>query len=500
MKIHYGRNNNPNELPAMVPPRNHYVFMTDLRDRSEKLKEVCMRNAITRMLAVMLMLLIAGTVFATGEIEPASTGPVEIEFWTTLTESDRMATIQVLIDTFEILNPDITIELIPVPENDMASQMAAAAAAGNLPAFAELAAETAVALGVEGLLDVESTTDFINDLGKSRFYQGALELVGVGNGREYYSVPYHGWIQGIWYRADWFAEAGLAPPDTWENILAAAKYFNQPANNRWGILVGTTAEAFTEQCFTQFARSNGAGLFDKDGNLIFNSPEMREAIEYYAELAKYTPPGPQTWRARDYYLEGKMAMFFYSTYIMDDLAIESVAAGSLTGDNFEGLEGAFFDPELVNNTRLASIITHDQPAGYGVIDTLGFPKQSDPAATAAARKFLQYLFTPNAYVTFLHMAPGGMNPVLPEVTDPPRFLNDPKGVYTHYGPEKLAEIIGGLESIQTFGIVEGNRIDAASLIFAQQILPQMLYAITQEGADIDRAMAAAEAAMRDLMD
>jgi multiple sugar transport system substrate-binding protein len=459
-----------------------------------------MRNAATRMLTVLIMLLIAGTVFATGDIEPASTGPVDIEFWTTETQSDRQATIQVLIDTFEILNPDITIELIPVEENDLATQMAAAAAAGNLPAFAEIPAETAVALGVEGLLDVGATTDFVNTFGKSRFYQGALELVGTGSGRDYYAIPYHGWIQGIWYRSDWFEEAGLAAPNTWESILAAAKYFNNPRSNQYGILVGTTAEAFTEQCFTQFARSNGAGLFDKDGNLVFNSPEMREAIEYYAELAKYTPPGPQTWRARDYYLQGKMAMFFYSTYIMDDLAVESVASGSLTGDNFEGLEGTSFDPELVANTRLASIITNDQPAGYGVVVSLAFPDQGDAAKTAAAQKFLQYLFTPNAYVTFLHMAPGGMNPVLPEVTSNPRFLNDPKGVYSHYGPEKLAEIIGGLESIQSFGIVEGNRIDAAALIFAQQILPQMLYAITQEGVDIDVAMAAAEDAMRDLME
>ena len=53
---------------------------------------------------------------------------------------------------------------------------------------------------------------------------------------------------------------------------------------------------------------------------------MKEAVEYYAELAKYNPPGPQTWRARDYYLQGKLAMFYYSTYIMDDLALAEVAA------------------------------------------------------------------------------------------------------------------------------------------------------------------------------
>jgi multiple sugar transport system substrate-binding protein len=453
-----------------------------------------------------LLVMVAAMAFAGGSqepedsaaTEPVAQGPVEIEFWTTQTQSDRQATIQVLVDTFEALNPDIRINVIPVDENDVSTQVAAAAAAGTLPALGEFGAETAVALGAEGVIDSAANTEFIESLGQDRFYQGALRMVGDGSG-SYYAVPFHGWIQGIWYRADWFEEAGLDVPRTWDEILEAAEYFYDPSENQYGILVGTSAEAFTEQVFTQFARSNGAALFDRDGNLVFNSPEMREAVEYYAELAQYNPPGPQTWRARDYYLQDKMAMFFYSTYIMDDLAIEGAAADSLTSEYFSDLEGSSFDPELVDNTRLSPIITNTRDAGYGVIVSLSLFDQGDPAKTEAAQKFLQYLFTPNAYVTYLHMAPGGMNPVLPEVASNPRFLNDPSGVYTNYGAEKLGEITSGLESIESFGIVDGRRIEAASVIFERQIIPQMLYAITQEGADIDEAMAAAEREMQAIL-
>lgn len=121
---------------------------------------------------------------------------------------------------------------------------------------------------------------------------------------------------------------------------------------------------------------------------------MKEAVAYYAELAKNTPPGPQGWRARDYYLQGKMAMFFYSSYIMDDLAIEENAKDSLTGDNFADLEGKNFDPELVTNTRLASTITNTQGAGYGTIVSLAIPKHGDAAKAAAAEKFIRYLLPP----------------------------------------------------------------------------------------------------------
>jgi multiple sugar transport system substrate-binding protein len=229
---------------------------------------------------------------------------VQIQFWTTETQSDRMKTIQLLMDTFQALNPDIAVKLVPVDENDMPSQMAAASAAGNLPGLIEGSSELMLAFGEEGILDINGATTMVEKIGKDRFYLGALKMVESPDLGNYYGLPYHGWVQGIWYRADWFKEAGLAPPNTWKNILNAARTFYKPKKNQYGILVGTKAENYAEQCFTHFALSNKAAEFNSKGELIFNSKEMLETLEYYAELAKYNPPGPQTWRARDYYLQG----------------------------------------------------------------------------------------------------------------------------------------------------------------------------------------------------
>lgn len=454
-----------------------------------------MRNCVV----FFLLVVAATTLVANGDGEASvEREPVEIEFWTTQTQSDRQDTIQAIIDTFEVVSPGITVKLIPVDENDMAGQLNAAAAAGTLPTLIESATENAVAFGSEGLLDIDGITSVIDGIGADKFYPGTLKLNESGTAGEYYAAPFHGWVQGIWYRADWFEEAGLNPPNTWENILKAAEYFYNSDANRYGILVGTKPEAYAEQCFTQFAMSNGAGLFDSAGNLVFNSPEMKEAVEFYAELAQYNPPGPQTWRARDYYLQGKMAMFFYSTYIMDDLALAEVAAGSLTSENFAELAGTSFDPDLVKNTRMVSTITNDESAGYGVVVSLSLPNQGDPAKTAAAQQFIRYLYSPNAYITWLHMAPGGMNPVIKDIAVNPQFQKDPKGIFVNYGVDKIAEIIDGLGSIETFGIVDGNRITAASVIYSKQIIPQMLYKITQEGVDVDEAINWAEGEMKKL--
>jgi len=85
----------------------------------------------------------------------------EITFWTTQTQSDRMKTIQLLVDTFQALNSDITVKLVPVDENDMPSQMAAASAAGNLPGLIEGSSELMLAFGEEGILYIKGATKMV---------------------------------------------------------------------------------------------------------------------------------------------------------------------------------------------------------------------------------------------------------------------------------------------------------------------------------------------------
>lgn len=408
-------------------------------------------------------------------------GSITIEFWSTETQSDRMKTLHLLVDTFHALNPEVSVKLVPVEENDMPSMMAAASAAGRLPGLIEGSSELMLAFGDEGIMNTDAMTAAVNKIGKKRFFQGALKMVELHEGGRYCGLPYHGWIQGLWYRADWFKSKGLAPPDTWENILKAAKAFYRPEENQYGILLGTKPETYTEQCFTHLALSNGAAEFNAEGKLIFNNPRMLETLEFYAALARYNPPGPQTWRARDYYLQGKLAMFFYSTYIMDDLALAEAAAGSLTNANFPQLEHGKFDSELVSNTRIISTITNKKPGAYGAVVALGLVDQKSGEKNTAAEKLAAFMYEPASYVTFLHMAPGGMNPMLRDIAGRPEYLKDPKGVFLRYGRDKIAEILSGLDNIGSFAIVDGKTFPEAGKIYAKQIIPRMVYAVTIEG-------------------
>ena len=266
----------------------------------------------------------------------------ELVLWTTDTAPERLATIEYVANVFMALTDDVAVRVHTVDENDLASRVAAAAADRSLPALLNTGSEAILALGADGILDPDAATDVIGDIGRERFYGAALDMLHTTIPGQWYAVPFHGWIQGLWYRRDWFADAGLAPPDDWDSLLAAAETLHDPAAGRYGILIGTEDDVYAAQVFTQIALSNDASLFDRGKPAITSEP-MAQALEFYHQLARHTPPGAQTWRARDFFLQGRLAMMFYSTFIMDDLALAAAAADSLTGDHFPELNGAAFD-------------------------------------------------------------------------------------------------------------------------------------------------------------
>lgn len=423
----------------------------------------------------------------------------ELVFWTTEIHEDRLVVIDFLVKAFEAMQDEVTVKVVSVNENELAERMHAAVKEGTSPHLIGTGSELLVAMAETGGLDLDAASGIVRQIGVERFYPGALGMLAAPGGEQWYGVPFHGWVQGIWYRADWFEEAGLNPPSTWPDIMAAAKRFTDPVKGRYGILVGTADSHYTTQVFSQIALSSGAALFRGDGSVVFDRPAMVQALEFYGELARYTPPGPQTWRARDYFLQGKLAMLFYSTFIMDDLALERVASNSLTGDNFDDLEGADFDPNLVQNVRMVPFIEREQKAGYGMVNGFGICRRVNGEEREAVKLFLDFLYEPSRYVTWLHMAPGGMLPVLRDVAESDLFLADPSGIFRRYGRSKILEIIDGLASVSGFGMVDGERQPAASLVYAEGVIPRMIERTVFKGVSARESVTAASGEVREIV-
>ncbi len=396
---------------------------------------------------------------ACGSEKTDDNGQLTIQYWHTQTEEERVAVLKELIKDFEAKNPGIKVEQVPVPEEDFSSKIPAALGANRLPAIVEGGISHMLFLGSEEASDTVMHEEIINQLGRDDFFSGALKTMKKPNGKGYYGVPVSGWVQGIWYNKALFKEKGLEPPDTWESILKAARAFHDPKHKRYGIVIGTAKDDFTEQTFSQFALSNQANVFDKKGKVRFNTPEMVEALRYYKELSKYTPPGAESWReAREMYLSGRAPMVMYSTYIMGDLAGNS---------------------KLIKETGFA-ILEHKSKAAFGEITALSIANTISKREREAAKKFVLFLMQKENYIKYLHMSPGGSNPTRKSIANDPEYLDNE--VLKKYGKTAVS-IATGLETLQRFGFQDGKVYPQMGDISAQFIIGEAVYNMTEHNRD-----------------
>lgn len=422
----------------------------------------------------------------------------ELRIWSSQTGNDRLAVISYLCDLFSALNPDITVQFTPVHENNLIEKLRNTPEEQR-PTLIHTVGDFMATLGHAGYLDDESATALVDRFGRSQFYEGALNMLSSSHGTDkVWGVPLHGWAQGIWYRQDLFDTANLSAPKTWADIEAAAAALHDPENGKYGILLGTAADSYAEQIFTHLALSNGVRLFDDKGALTFNTPNTVETLKFIVRLSRYTPPEAMSWRARDYYLQGRLGMMFYSTFIMDDLALPSVAANSLGHENFISLHGAPFDPNLVKNTRFQGTIHQSHAAVYGRIAGLSLITGTAANEKDMAQRFIHFLFQPDNYVTWLHMAPGGMLPVRRGIADSDAFLADPQGVFKRYGRKRLSETNNELERVTSWTTQTGEQTRLAARIFENKIIPRMILRAVHNKVPAEQAVAEAAAEMQAL--
>lgn len=123
---------------------------------------------------------------------------------------------------------------------------------------------------------------------------------------KFWAIPLEGDATGWAYRKDWFedpaemaafsAEYGydLAPPETYDQLLDIANFFNRPEENRYGVAI------YTDNSYDALVMGFENALFSYGGDLgnyetyqvegIVNSDVAVAALERYAELYQLTPP------------------------------------------------------------------------------------------------------------------------------------------------------------------------------------------------------------------
>jgi multiple sugar transport system substrate-binding protein len=382
----------------------------------------------------------------------------DLTFWTAEDNQARVDAMKATIAKFTQAS-GINVQTVAVAEDQLQSQITSAAAAGTLPdVFGALSLGFVHSLAADDIADTAAAAAVIDKLGRATFSPRALELVTAdGN---LVAVPSDSWTQILAYRKDLFDAQGLAAPDNFGAISAAAKKLN--AGGKAGIVLSTGPDSFTQQTFEHFAVANGCQLTNDAGEVTLASTQCADTFKFYTSLVKDgSVSGLQdadTTRAA--YFAGNAAMIVWSSFLLDEMA-------GLRNDALPSCPECKADPEfLAKNSGIVTALTGNsggEPAQFGELVSFAISKDSN---TAAAQAFVEYMMS-DGYVEWLALAPEGKFPTRLGTAENPTEYADawgtlPAGVDTKkplgevYPKEVVDELTKSTDTMDRWGFAQGQ--------------------------------------------
>jgi multiple sugar transport system substrate-binding protein len=336
-----------------------------------------------------------------------------LTFWSLEDVTDRIKKTQALVDRFQ-QETGIQVKMSAIAEDQFASQIQSASAAGTLPdVVGALSLGFIHSLAADDIADPDAAAEVVDSLGKETFSERSLRLVDV-DGKPA-GIPSDTWTNLLVYRKDLFQQAGLQPPQTFDQIMKAATTLKEPG--RAGIVAATKpSDGFTQQTFEYLALANGCQLTDDQGNVQLTSPQCVETFRFYGDLIKNgsIAGGQDVDTTRAAYFAGKSAMVLWSSFILDELA-------GLRKDALPTCQQCRADKEfLAKNSGFVTAITGPsgtgQPTQFGEVTSFAITKDSN---TDAAKRFVEFMMS-DGYVDWLALAPEGKIPTRAGSKDNPQ--------------------------------------------------------------------------------
>ena len=207
---------------------------------------------------------------------------VELEFWLAdFNQATRDLIDRQLVPQFEAAHPGVKVNTQYISWAHLDEKLTISFAGGVAPDVFQVGAEYVGGLAYRGM--AEPLDERIARWGAKDDYFPASWSTCVYQGRVY-GLPYLSAPRVLLYRKDLLRAAGFDhPPDTWEELAAAAKRMTV----REGAITKQAGINLpvSWQLFVEFLWENGGQVFSDDGRRsMLNSPEAAEALQFYVDL------------------------------------------------------------------------------------------------------------------------------------------------------------------------------------------------------------------------
>lgn len=270
-----------------------------------------------------ILLLVSGLGFAGGQKESAAaTGgpqPAKITFWFPSENPANDAYYSGAARDFMAKNPNIQIDVTPIPSNagDIETKLNAALLSNTFP---DVFLAYLVFIGTRGSRgDFAELDSYINNWSeKSDIYPSSLEM-GKYKGH-YVGLGFAPAPDILTYRKDYFQEAGIdpnKPPTTWEQLADYAVRLTKRDSDGNVIRAGFDMPAISPALvFVEpFFRQNGSQVIDEVNQVpAFADQASIDALQYLVNLYKKNVSIPYNFQKSDTvpFMSGKSAMSYIS--------------------------------------------------------------------------------------------------------------------------------------------------------------------------------------------
>jgi multiple sugar transport system substrate-binding protein len=355
-----------------------------------------------------------------------SGGQVGLRFanWVASEEATRKNVLDV-IGAYQKANPNVRVENVAIPFDQMRQQLLTLSAGGNPPDVMQLSGPWSQELGAQGaLVDLKGMLgeEWLNDN-----YEGALEA-GTYQGK-LYAAPFSLTAHGFWYNKDLMGKAGLdpeQPPKTMEELGEHMRRIKQKLGGQGVYPIGidtTKIDYALVQFWPWFFAFDARPLYD---GVDFDTPQVRNALSWLRDVAKsgYTPIGQQIKEERELMAKDRIVYKLDGPYLVGILR-------SLNPD----LEGdAFYDKFGVTTVPVGD---NGKSETLADIHQLGISSQTQNQEEAL--KLLKFLVSSKESIN-QYQIPLGVIPALKSDQKSDKF-DDP--VSQAYVQEILPTMVGG---------------------------------------------------------
>ncbi len=324
----------------------------------------------------------------------AAHGQVTLKFWQPDTRADWVKARDIVIKDFEEKNPGIKVENTTVDWGQLFPKLQAAVAANAAPDIYFLNPPSNV-YGAAAQKLIVPVTDVVKAVGADRWPTSMVDPLTVDG--QVYGMPMNTFPHVVWYRKDLFAQAGLQPPTTLDNLLKAAQTLNKPPATYGIALYNNQADPHV---FVEICAAFGCQVVDAKGNVVIDTPQTAQAIEYYKQLWKTTTPDAISKTNLDQRLvfaAGGAAIMMTQISLVTNLT---------SGQSKVSLDQAAV-VEVPNQAKV-------RPTTVNEIQALTIPRGAKHPAEA--RRFLEFWFSPEEYMKYISNTVPGHLPTMKHAT------------------------------------------------------------------------------------